>query len=397
MLGMNRLEGAPLRAAIVVTGAFYFTLLGYDQGVLGGIIGQPQFLDTINNPNAIIQGLVVSIFDVGCMIGCAISGIYGLALGRRRAVILGCMLIVLGGAGQAAVYHIVQLVVFRIVTGIGLGIVSSNVPVWLAETSKARKRGQKVAVQLCLVLTGNVTAYWVNYGMGFTSGEVVFRIPIAWQCFYPLVAIVLALGLPQSPCVLYYWGEVNSGDEVLRRLYGGTEGADTALPGDTETSTALAAERTEILREIASEQQQQQQQRTPTATAGAKSLLLQSLGAQNRGRLLLIITLQSLQQLGGCNITAYYQTTLFSTSIGLPTNLSKLLAGFSAICFLLGTLPDVYLIERLGRRRLMLLGSCGCFTTMLLFTVLLALNTPSASWGAVAMLFSFQLYVPSHL
>lgn len=65
---------------------------------------------------------------------------------------------------QAANYALAQIIIFRIITGIGTGIVSSTVPVWLSEVSMPKKRGQKVAIQLTMVLTGNVTAYWINYG-----------------------------------------------------------------------------------------------------------------------------------------------------------------------------------------------------------------------------------------
>lgn len=77
---------------------------------------------------------------------------------------MGCLFVILGGAVQAATYHIAQMMVFRIVTGIGTGIISSTVPVWTSEISKAKNRGRTVAIELTIVLSGNVTAYWIDYG-----------------------------------------------------------------------------------------------------------------------------------------------------------------------------------------------------------------------------------------
>ncbi|KAJ5578463.1 MFS transporter [Penicillium hispanicum] len=376
MLGIDRLEGSALRATILVTCGFCFTLFGYDQGVLGGVISVPLFLKAINNPDSTIQGVVVSIFDVGCMVGCGLSAVYGLTLGRRNALMAGGALIVLGGAGQAAVFHIAQMVIFRIIAGVGLGVVSSTVPVWLSETSKPGKRGRNVAIQLILVLFGNVTSYWINYALSYTTGQITIRFPLAWQCFYPIVALLLATQLPESPRVLYLWNKAEEADEVLRQLRGASSIHDPEL----------ANEKKEILDGIAFDQER---------TSGDplwRILFWDKSPIRNSRRLFIIVMIQGLQQLGGANVIAYYQTELFSQSVKLAPNISKLVAGCSAICYMMGTFPAAYLVEKLGRRRLMLAGSFGCFTTMLIFMILLALGEGNVSmgWGAVAMLFLFE-------
>lgn len=75
------------------------------------------------------------------------------------------MFVIVGGAVQSATYHVAQISVFRIVTGTGTGIISSTVPVWISEISGPNKRGQKVALELTVVLFGNVMAYWLDYGL----------------------------------------------------------------------------------------------------------------------------------------------------------------------------------------------------------------------------------------
>jgi MFS family permease len=84
--------------------------------------------------------------------------------GRRKMLINGCFFIFVGGAGQSATYHIASIMIFRIITGIGTGLISSTVPVWISEISDAAIRGRMVAFQLTIVLSGNVTAYWIDYG-----------------------------------------------------------------------------------------------------------------------------------------------------------------------------------------------------------------------------------------
>lgn len=97
--------------------------------------------------------------------------------------------------------------------------------------------------------------------------------------------------------------------------------------------------------------------------------------------------------IGGCNVVAFYQTTLFRQSIGLSEDLSRLLGGCSAIVFFVGTWPAIYLIEKVGRRKLLLGGSICTLCSMVAYTALLATGNGRASvaWGAVAMLFLFEL------
>jgi MFS family permease len=97
--------------------------------------------------------------------------------------------------------------------------------------------------------------------------------------------------------------------------------------------------------------------------------------------------------IGGANVIAYYQTTLFTQSVGLNDHTARLMAGCSALCYLVGTLPAIYLIEKIGRRQLLLWGTVGCTLAMMVFTILLAIgaDNPGRGWGAVAMILVFEL------
>ncbi|KAF2012541.1 MFS transporter [Aaosphaeria arxii CBS 175.79] len=373
------LKGAGLRAAIVGVCGWCFCLLGYDQGVLGSLIGLPAFLSALGNPTAAIQGLVTAIYSIGCVLGCIVAAFFGLRLGRRWCIMGGCVFVSIGGAGQAAVYSLAQMIVFRIIAGIGTGMISSTVPVWISEICGPKKRGQKTALQLTLVLTGNVIAYWLEYGTTQLPGDVSFRFPIAFQCLFPLVAFIILLGLPESPRILYYWNQGEAADEVLSRLHG----YDSFL----ESSPVVSYEKQQILESIELENSLKD-----GSSITWRDVFWDNSPIRNSRRLFIVVVLQGLQQLGGCNVIAYYQTTLFTESIGLDDHRARLLAGCSALCFWTGTLPAIYLIEKIGRRQLMLWGAGGCTVAMLAFTILLALGTDHAGqgWGAVAMIFLFE-------
>ncbi|KAI1442705.1 general substrate transporter [Annulohypoxylon stygium] len=297
MFGLTQLEGNALRAAILSVCALCFCLFGYDQGVLGSLIGLPRFLASIGSPDASMQGLVVSIYSVGCMLGCLLAAIYGLRLGRRNAILIGCCFIIVGGSVQSAVYHIVQMIIFRIIAGTGTGMISSTVPVWISEIFSPTNRGQKTAIQLTFVLTGNVMAYWIEYSTTQLDSDISFRLPLALQCVFPLLAFLITIDLPESPRVLYYWGRIAEADRVLCRLH--------AVKGVPEDDPATAAEKQRIVDNIEFERSVEQ-----SSSITWRNVFWDNSPMRNSRRLAIIVILQGLQQLSGCNVIAYYQTTL---------------------------------------------------------------------------------------
>lgn len=119
---MLELRGRSLQAAIFVSAGSAYLLFGYDQGVLGGLVSQPSFLSAIGMPNPNYLGTIVALFNIGCLGGCFISAVWGNYLGRKRAITLGCFIMIVGGVIQASTYTAGQLIAGRIVSGIGNGI-----------------------------------------------------------------------------------------------------------------------------------------------------------------------------------------------------------------------------------------------------------------------------------
>lgn len=131
----GRISGKALEIGVCATASSGFLLFGYDQGVMSGIITEPNFLkwfpqmDPMNKKGA-IQALVVAIYEIGCLLGSFFIIAYGDKLGRRRAVLLGTVIMLIGTAIQASSFSLAQLIVGRIVTGCGNGMNTSSIPVW---------------------------------------------------------------------------------------------------------------------------------------------------------------------------------------------------------------------------------------------------------------------------
>lgn len=170
---MARLTGRPLNWAITATSGCGFLLFGYDQGVMSGLLTGSAFtsifpeIDTTGDGHGSpsLQGTVVAIYDVGCFFGAILSLFIGETLGRRKSIMAGCLVMIVGATLQASAYSIPQLIVGRIVAGLGNGLNTSTIPVWHSELMKATKRGKGLCIELAVNLFGVMSAYWIDYGM----------------------------------------------------------------------------------------------------------------------------------------------------------------------------------------------------------------------------------------
>lgn len=127
-------------------------LFGYDQGVLGAVIGLPSFRANFNNPSPSLEGIIAAIYDLGCFIGAIIAFLTADSYGRKGSIVRGCWIMVVGTILQTSATESVQLIIARIVTGIGNGINTVNVPVWQAESFKSHNRGVRIRKRLILKL-----------------------------------------------------------------------------------------------------------------------------------------------------------------------------------------------------------------------------------------------------
>ena len=116
-------------------------LFGYDQGVLGAVIGLPSFRADFDNPSAKLEGIIAAIYDIGCFTGAIVAFLTADRYGRKGSINRGCWIMVIGTILQASATGSVQLIIARIVTGVGNGINTVNVPVWQAESFKSHNRG----------------------------------------------------------------------------------------------------------------------------------------------------------------------------------------------------------------------------------------------------------------
>ncbi|KAJ8100216.1 general substrate transporter [Lipomyces tetrasporus] len=329
-----KLQGNALLAAVTALTALGFMQIGFDIGLMGGLVNQRAFNDTFNSPSPTMLGFIVSIMEVGAFFGSISNAIFGESMGRKKSTGLGVIVLIIGSLLQATAYHRSHLVVGRIVTGFGLGIVNSTTPVMQAEFSPKATRGLYVCVQLTTLNLGTLLVYWIDYGFSTHVNSYAWRVPVILQCAFLLPMLLLLLHADETPRWLAAHDRQDDALEVLRRLNNGK------IPDSDVVATYE-----DILRTVSAER---------AVGAGSWKDLLKNDKIQSQRRFFIACAIQMFQQLGGINAIIYYSGTIFHKSVGFSANMSSLMSGFLQTWMFLASFIPWLLIDRIGRRRLLL-------------------------------------------
>ncbi|KAK8119236.1 uncharacterized protein PG998_003862 [Apiospora kogelbergensis] len=379
------LSGRSLHWAITATAGSGFLLFGYDQGVMSGLLTGAAFTARFPQINtnkgaggsASLQGTVVAIYEIGCFFGSLLAMIIGERIGRKKTIMLGCLILCIGGALQASAYTIAHMIIGRIVAGLGNGLNTSTIPVWHSELMVAHKRGKGLSIELAINIFGVMTAYWVDYGMSFANNDSQFRFPLALQCLFALFTFSAIIPLPESPRWLLAQDKCDEADQILHSL----------IPAMTSTEDANEAVRLEIARILDAIHEERE------ASKGSSYRALLQNGKQRfRLRTLLGIGGQFMQQLSGINLITYYAPTIFQNSVGMSHELSLLLAGFNGVAYFFSSLIPIWIIDRLGRRKLMLFAAAGQGALMAILAGTVRNGSAPAGIVASVMLFAFNFF-----
>lgn len=145
------------------------------------------------------KGTVTAIYDIGCFFGAVIAMSLGEWLGRKKSVLVGTTIMTVGAVLQISSFSVAQMIVGRIIAGIGNGINTATAPVWQTETSAIKWRGKLVVIELILNIAGFSLSNWMTYGFSFVGGAVAWRFPLAFQLFFIIILYSTVPWLPESP------------------------------------------------------------------------------------------------------------------------------------------------------------------------------------------------------
>ncbi|KAK9333381.1 general substrate transporter [Lipomyces starkeyi] len=351
-----RLKGQSLVYAVTMCCSIGFLLFGFDIGFMGGLTTSNEFLNTFNNPNSSLLGFLISAYEVGALFGALAEFAVGDRYGRKPNNLFGIVIVTFGAIIQTTSFGIAQFLVGRALAGFGLGIASTVIPIWLAECTLPKSRGRMMAMQLSNMLLGLIIATWLDYGVSFYSSSIQWRLPCAFQCVFAITVLCLVPFLPESPRYLAATGQQDRASHVL-----------AALRGHPEVMFELQ----EISYAIAVESQE----------AGSLSDVFKDHGISGWQRVLIACTANFFQQMSGVN-----------NSVGLSSHNALLVSGGLQVFYFLSSLIPWYVIDRVGRRRLFMLGSVGMGTCMLLSAIFVGIGTKSLGYAAIVVLYLFQMF-----
>ncbi|KAI0832570.1 general substrate transporter [Trametes gibbosa] len=377
------LRGTALTAAIACVAGTGFTLFGYDQGVMSALLTAkqfekvfPQVVVNSSEPanHATLQSFVVAIYEIGCLIG-ALSNLWiGDWLGRRRTIVLGGIIMIIGAILQATSFSYAQMVVARIITGLGNGLNTSTVPSYHAECSPAARRGSLIMIEGSLITFGIMISSWIDFAFFWISGSSAqWRVPIALQIVLAVVMIAGIFFLPESPRWLAKHGRNAEALAIISAL----DGKPHTDPGVQQTYLGI--------REAIAAETHRGRDSTPLREVFTNGR------SQNFRRAFLGVVIQCFQQITGINLITYYATLLFER-LGIDDVKSRIIAAANGTEYFLASLIAIVLIDRVGRRPLMLFGAVGQTLTMVLLAVLGSVDSSGTQVASAVLLFVFNSF-----
>jgi SP family galactose:H+ symporter-like MFS transporter len=298
-------------------------LFGYDTGVVSGAI---LFITKQFSLSSTLEEIVVSAVLVGAVVGASLGGALTDRFGRRGLIIVAGVIFIASSLGTAWSPSVPWLIAARVVSGIAIGLASFISPMYIAELVPARVRGALVAVNMLAITTGIVAAYLTDYALtGNGSWRWMFGLGVV-----PAIGLTAGMWfLPDSPRWLISKSRTDEARQALKRLRSPEEiGPEVA---DIEQSTAK--------------------------TSGDwKTELLQP---ALRMPLIIGIGLALFQQLSGINTVIYYAPTIFKFAGFQSAGASILAAVGLGVVMLCSHIAAIFLLDRVGRRPLLLVGIVG--------------------------------------
>ncbi len=304
-------------------------LFGYDTAVISGAIG---FLRNHFQLDTVQMGWAASSALVGCIAGAAGAGTLSDRFGRKIMLVVSAILFAISAVGSAVPRSIFEFNVYRIVGGVGVGFASMLSPLYIAEVAPARIRGRLVSVNQFAIVTGMLLVYFVNYFIALQGNEQ-WNVEAGWRWMFgseTLPALIFLVGLfavPESPRWLLKQGRREHAFSILSRVDG------------TQQAEAELARLDGLLK----------QERGTLSDLFRPGL---------RGVLVLGIALAVLQQVTGINVFLYYAPEIFK-NLGDGTNAALLQTVIVGAVNLTFTVAAILVVDRLGRKPLMILGSAG--------------------------------------
>lgn len=353
----RQMQGERFVRIAVIVASLGGMLFGYDTGVISGAL---LFIRDAFSLSSTMQELVVSAVLIGAVIGAIVGGTLTDRFGRRRMIVLAGIIFTLSAIGTALAPTVSTLIAGRIIVGIAIGIASFTSPMYMSEISPTRIRGSLVSINQLAVTIGIVVAYLVDYALSAVQG---------WRFMFGIAAVpstilVIAMWrMPPSPRWLMSHDMVDKARAVLEHIRGTKD---------------VTSEMKEIQDSLGKQK------------GGVEDLFHPLL----RMALIVGVGLAIFQQITGINTVIYYAPTIFEFAGFKTAGFSILATAGVGIVNVGFTILAIRLMDRVGRRPLLLVGLAGQIVGLAILGLAFQLHQLAAIIGYLAII-SLAIYVGS--
>jgi SP family sugar:H+ symporter-like MFS transporter len=355
---------------LAVAGAVGGFLFGFDSSVVNGAVDamKDEFL-----MSEAVTGFAVAVALLGCALGAYLAGKVADRYGRIPAMKIGALLFLVSSIGTGLAFGVWDLIFWRLVGGLGIGLASVIAPAYISEISPRHVRGRLASLQQLAITTGIFAALLSDAVLANSAGSAGSTLWLgmeAWRWMFIACAVPaavygwIAFRLPESPHFLV----LNGKEDAARKIF------DTLIPGD-DTERHIRDIRESI---------QQDQLSTKKGSLRGNTFGLQAV-------VWIGIILSVLQQFVGINVIFYYSTTLWK-AVGFQEKDSLTISVATSVTNILVTLVAIALVDRIGRRPILLTGSIGMAVSLGVMALAFssAVGTDSeislpGAWGPVAL------------
>lgn len=334
-----------LISVVTTIGGFLF---GFDSGVINGTV---DGLKSAFNSDSVATGFNVASMLLGCAVGAFFAGTLADKLGRRSILIVSAVFFTVSAWGSGIAETSGEFIFYRILGGLAVGAASVLAPAYISEVTPARFRGRMSSIQQIAIISGLFFAFLSNYVIAGKAGGSTMEFAMgydAWRWMFwvelvPAVTFFFALlFIPESPRFLVSSGKKDKALKVLTRLMG--DEADTMLQ---QIDASLAADHRPSLKDIVDKK------------TGVRPIVWVGIG------------LATFQQLVGINVVFYYGSVLWQ-SAGFSESDALLINVGSGALSIGACLVATFLIDRIGRKPLLMIGSIGMSITLAILAFVFA-------------------------
>ena len=322
-------------------------LFGYDSAVINGAVDSIQEDFGIGNAQL---GFAVASALLGAAAGAMTAGWIADKIGRIAVMKIAAVLFLVSAFGTGFAHEVWTVVLFRIVGGIGVGVASVIAPAYIAETSPPRIRGRLGSLQQLAIVSGIFLSFAVNYLLQWLAGgpnEVLWLGLDSWRWMFLAMALpailygVLAFTIPESPRYLVASHKIPEARRVLNMLLG-------------EKNLEITIGR---IRESLEREDKPSLRDLKKPTGGIYGIVWVGLG------------LSIFQQFVGINVIFYYSNVLWQ-AVGYSADVAAINTVITSVINVLTTLIAIALIDKIGRKPLLLIGSSGMAVTLITMAVI---------------------------